>query len=753
MPTHQLTFRPRARLVTVLGEHLISDQAVGLIELVKNSYDADATEVSVELLQLADPGATTVVVRDNGSGMTLQDVTLKWLSPAVDHKDRAKREVQRTPLGRLPLGEKGVGRFAVHQIGRNLEMVTRSHGHPELVLSVNWDTFDGGDQYLDGTPLQVVEKDTPEVFTGDETGTKLTVTQARSPWSDKLVRKVYQTVRRLQSPLREDDARFRLVLRCPEHPEYEHIDPTDILERAHYEFRALIDRDGSCDFEYACRHPGVAARQRSGSDDLVQKARDELRGQTPTCGPFYVNLYVWDRSSSHLQSSGVSRDELNAMCGVSLFRDHMRVLPYGEPGNDWLFLDQERINDPTERIANNQVIGFVQVDQAQNLLLRDKTNREGLIENDAFVDLRALVRAALRLFTSYWRSDRPHKEPRQQPQSGTIDQARTVAVALRATASPDIPVVLPAGAQQESLTQAPAPATDVPQPSQAADGERTPATPPGEVITQQQAVDRIIQNLDGAEATIEDRERRLEVMLHLAATGLAAERVVHEFGRQVRAAVEALGEVRKLLRAADRTGSAMSALDASLQTLRNEFRVLAPYEVAERAQRTRSTSVREMAELAVTLNREALDSAGIAASVDGTDFTVKVRPASLVQVLDNLVHNASYWVGARPDGRLRQIAVLLVPERDRVLVVDSGPGIAEETANHVFEPFFTMRAGGKGLGLHISAELVRNLQGRLRLAGPEDADLLPEWATGAALVIEFEPAVRVDSGEDENRGA
>src|SRR5262245_32099166 len=198
------------------------------------------------------------------------------------------------------------------------------------------------------------------------------------------------------------------------------------------------------------------------------------------------------------------------MCGLSVFRDHMRVLPYGEPGNDWLFLDQERINDPTERIANNQVIGLVQVDQAQNLLLRDKTNREGLIENDSFLDLRALVRAAFRHFTSYWRTDRPRKEARPAPQRGTIEDARTVAVALRQSARPDIPVVLPAtpGLETGSAAQPDAESTGhgrengtlqpggpaAPADTQPVDGDES-----REVITQQQAVDRIIQSLNGAE--------------------------------------------------------------------------------------------------------------------------------------------------------------------------------------------------------------------------------------------------------------
>src|SRR5437870_1432135 len=122
----ELPFRPRARLISMLGEHLISDQAVGLVELVRNSYDADSTEVEVELKGLAGAATTTVTVKDNGVGMTPEDIEEKWLSPAVDHKERDKSALRRTALGRLPIGEKGVGRFAVHQIGKQLELVTRA---------------------------------------------------------------------------------------------------------------------------------------------------------------------------------------------------------------------------------------------------------------------------------------------------------------------------------------------------------------------------------------------------------------------------------------------------------------------------------------------------------------------------------------------------------------------------------------------------------------------------------------------------
>src|SRR4051812_18562292 len=84
----QTVFRPRARLIRLLGEELISDEAMAVSELVKNAYDADATAVSVRLVEMSDPLAASIEVMDDGCGMLLDTLLHAWLEPATSFKHR-----------------------------------------------------------------------------------------------------------------------------------------------------------------------------------------------------------------------------------------------------------------------------------------------------------------------------------------------------------------------------------------------------------------------------------------------------------------------------------------------------------------------------------------------------------------------------------------------------------------------------------------------------------------------------------------
>lgn len=719
------SFQPQARLVSILGEQMISDSVVGLIELVKNAYDADASQVQVTLEGLEKTETTCITVEDDGFGMSAEDVLERFLSPAINHKAQAKGRQERTPkYHRLPIGEKGVGRFAAQQLGRQFILITRASGQPEVVTEILWDSFDRPDIRLSDVHFDVVQRD-PEVFTDDRTGTRLVILRARDQWDQARVVKLQRGLRRLRSPHIEDGKTdFDVVFSCLEFADLQSLDQGDLRERYHYLFRALVESDGTLHYEYQARHPGASHRDRSSDEsgkNLVPDAREELSGPSPACGPFYLNLYVWDRSANYLAANGISRRELDAVAGVSLFRDRLRVLPYGDPGDDWLFLDRDRINNPSERIGNNQVVGYVEISQEATSGLRDKTNREGLIDNSASRDLRALVRSSIRFFETLWREDRPitpsaTARPKPAAASRNLQDARVVATALGASARNDISVTVPAGGSDEGNVLT----TD----------QTSLYDAPPLVITQRQAADRVVGQIDtalSAQRQIERRQREeRDLLLHLAATGQAAERVVHEFGRQVTAVLQALDRLRAGT-AGDAT--AIKILESALGALRNEFRLLSPGSGVTRFQKRRPVYLMEAARVALELNRQILDERKLSVSLTGDDFSVFARPSTVVQILDNIIHNAAHWAEAQTSLEEAAVVVLLDARNKTVLIQDNGPGINFERQDAIFEPMVTTRPEGHGLGLYIVRELLNSDGGKI--------SLLSQPGSGARFLIDF----------------
>src|SRR6185437_1959944 len=178
----RLNFRADAHLIRVLGEQLIASEKVGILELIKNAYDAGASYCRVRIENVPSLAAfdktqylfpdlpgPVLIIEDDGSGMTRDVIENGWLRPASTIKtvvkdairqERAKAvaegklgsynkliaEMKKERGGRIPLGEKGVGRFASHRLGRRLVLKTKVRELDyEYILDVDWDKFDGGE--------------------------------------------------------------------------------------------------------------------------------------------------------------------------------------------------------------------------------------------------------------------------------------------------------------------------------------------------------------------------------------------------------------------------------------------------------------------------------------------------------------------------------------------------------------------------------------------------------------------------------
>src|SRR5207249_2687125 len=119
----------------------------------------------------------------------------------------------------------------------------------------------------------------------------------------------------------------------------------------------------------------------------ISLAPKALEAKGSDCGPFSLELRVWDRDLPNIKrladvfsiSAKEIREELDLSSGVFIYRDHFRVLPYGDPKLDWLRLDLRRVQNPTMRVSNNQVVGVIMISADKNPELRDQSNREGLV--------------------------------------------------------------------------------------------------------------------------------------------------------------------------------------------------------------------------------------------------------------------------------------------------------------------------------------------------------------------------------------
>lgn len=322
-----------------------------MFELVKNAYDADASTVTVVIAHLDGPDPR-ITVADNGCGMTLDTIRDVWLVPADDHRMRERADNVRSPkYNRLPLGEKGVGHFAVHKLGDRIEMVTRASAHKECVVSIDWRDL-MRTRFLDEAPVTVRERE-PVAFTGSRTGTIITVSNLReTDWSRRDIRELWRQLTSITSPFHKRKDRFEVSLRVPDRSDWlrDLPDVADLLRRAPWKFTFQFYGHRLA-FSYSFDGvPGIRVLPRTVErseplqiyreiepDDLgltdgprrrkfeqVVADATQIRGIGPVSGEFYV--FDRDRAilSKYTESRLIERF-LDINGGIRVYRDSMRV--------------------------------------------------------------------------------------------------------------------------------------------------------------------------------------------------------------------------------------------------------------------------------------------------------------------------------------------------------------------------------------------------------------------------------------------
>jgi signal transduction histidine kinase len=644
-------------LLKLIGEELISDEVVAISELVKNSHDADATTATVCFRGVTGPDGKIEVI-DDGSGMSLDTLLGRWMEPAASTKVGKGRQV--TPRGRRVLGEKGVGRFAADKIARFLELVSRCPGHSEEIRAVvDWDRFDTDDVMLAEVESRW-EARSAEVIRGH--GTRLRLSGLRSAWSERMFRRLCIRLSRLLSPFRVRD-QFAIRIDSDEFPEYSGELRADFLQKAPYRVEAEFDGIQTVAINLDGRRP---VEQR-------WNGQGELK-----CGPVRIRLFVFDLEGEALARIGPRmevRAWLREWTGVSVYRDGFRVWPYGEPHDDWLRLDQRRVNNPVEHLSNNQVIGFIDIGRDLNPDLMDQTNREGLIHNDAFEDLRRLAYFVLQAIEAERQSIR--------------HPTRRVADARRSMES---------GAG-----------------SIAAELEGLAKRVSGKVGKELRQLGSRLEEQVSREAS--QLGQTVEGYSGLASIGQLVAGLLPVTSLELARARREMANLREILTRRKIPGAreTLARLEGSLAGVEGHQRMMLA--ASGNGERRRAidvvAEVRAFRELiAPLLDRQDVQMEVI--SQDAQVLRTEMRPETLFCLLQILAINSLEWMREIKEPRLR---VGLSGDEDSVEMIfsDNGPGIPAGVVHRIFDPLFTRKEGGRGMGLTIARQLVEAHGGRIHL--------------------------------------
>ncbi|MEN5003236.1 sensor histidine kinase [Stenotrophomonas indicatrix] len=748
-----LKFRPYARLLTMLGDQLIKNERVALVELIKNAYDADATWVKLTFqnfnkdFQAAGSNAK-IIVEDDGIGMSRDIIENHWVNPATPSKlVEKKRQRRTTKKGRIIQGEKGIGRFALLKLGRCVEMTTRAKGSPsELTLKLDVSSYDedflSDDQglFLDELRMTLSETDPAQqidrgrIPLGDTTisrrgqGTRLEISHLQGSWTRRRVEEVHRDLGRLQSiferiitdgatqpapsakaaSAKRDDFRIYIyrddVLESFD-SENEEVIQTLLEEKTVFRIEGEYDEPGKrFDFSINGKHqslkllePALTGLKIYRDTYMPNKSPNELASRPTACGSFKFKFYIFnfanDAAEHHLLSK--ADKELIREHRIYLYRDGIRVYPYGDPSDDWLMIDVRRGTvKASEFVSNDQTVGVVEISQDGNPNLRDKTSREGLVEvGEATDDFRALIQ----IFLAWVRADPYDKLVRIRKNSEDIETHTSNAVER----------------SFDELSEA------------IAEGDQEVAN----------------SRLGDAKRNYFSERRylvkRAEDTEHLAGVGLSVEAASHDLMLSIGSMYRLINDLMELTR----DGKPVSAehLAKELTSLRGMISFVEGA-MTEMQRLFRSTKqkrkqirVEDILTKVQRLYASLMKKRGITYEVQalGSPLMANTTDAVLLQVFLNLFDNSCYWLEGRDTPR--NITVVLDGDNGSMIFADTGPGFRRGDLEFIFEPFFSGKGeDGRGLGLYIARQLLARHEYTIEVTEPKQK-VLP----GANLTISF----------------
>lgn len=386
----------------LLGRELITDRITALFELVKNCYDANATKVYVEFHNINPLSQTSkIVIRDNGLGMSYTEVKDKWMVIGTSSK-----RINRTsppPFNRKLVGKKGVGRFAVDKLGSKLIMRTKQKDSDiNTYLELNWKSYEDLSVNADRQNEMSKKKlftDIPNKFWTEPTekkelqGTRLEITDIRDVWTKDDITRGYEELSKLVSPLHKPKYPFDIYIDAPQEGFYKKPVVNNAIKFATEEITLVFDSENQT--QEILKH----------ENSILKK----IKIGKPLFGFVKFKLYYFNQKAKGLFNSSYQGANID---GIKIYRDGIITTPFAEyekndnKKRDILGIDKRRYSGFFDKVSSSDLVGILEITDADNPEIKDATNRQDFVDNNAYKELKQFVIDQIIQLEEYLKSQR-----------------------------------------------------------------------------------------------------------------------------------------------------------------------------------------------------------------------------------------------------------------------------------------------------------------------------------------------------------
>lgn len=393
----------------LIGRELITDRITALFELVKNCYDANAQNVYVEFYNVGTKNSNSkIIIKDDGLGMTLDDIENKWMVVGTASKRQEKHSPP--PYNRRYVGEKGIGRFAVDKLGGKVTIKTKKKNAIEILnVHINWGVYEELEKQ--GQLALFTDVENSYSYTNannvNTQGTSLEISSVNEIWTLKDIQKLYRELTKITSPYFPPNPPFNIYV-CSN----EHLDEFNNKE-------VISDV-----VNYASHTESIAFNPNTNQQEsLIFNSKKGIieKEQIPykSFGPIKMQLHYFN-TVARAKYNSVYKDADAKIDGIKIYRDGLIATPFAEfednraNKKDILGIDKKLWHDIFNKISSREVVGILEITKENNPQIIDATNRQDFVENKEYGDLKDFINQQLNVFAEVKKYAREEKKKQNE---------------------------------------------------------------------------------------------------------------------------------------------------------------------------------------------------------------------------------------------------------------------------------------------------------------------------------------------------